>query len=244
VTRRFQTVDSVQGTKTDFLDCYYNCNNSNSDFHRLQQKCIYELPRVSSSGPTPSPSPRPEAFLDAGVFTPNHLKDAITRRLGLLTPEDAISAYCRGIESWFPIVSVSRLRSRLLITWDEAPLDVMLLCLSIILLTTTPPSSPEDVNEPSEFKPLYYYTKNIIASIEGLGINSFPVIQSRILVTLFEVAHGFYPASYISIGATIRAADALGIHPGAEISSYYPLDDEAKREETVLIWGGILILDR
>ncbi|KAK9252678.1 hypothetical protein V1507DRAFT_436037 [Lipomyces tetrasporus] len=211
---------------------------------RLRQTCKYELPRVSSSGPTPSPSPRPEIFLGSGTFTPSHLKDAIIQKFGPLTPEDTLSAYCRAIEPWFPIVSIPRLRSRLSLTWDEAPLDVALLCLSIILLTTTPASSPEDDNDPSEFKSLYLYTKSSMTATEGLGINSFLIVQSRILVTLFEVAHGFYPAAYISIGAAVRAADALEIHPGADASPSHSLDDGAKREETVLIWCGILILDR
>ncbi|KAH6669808.1 hypothetical protein B0J14DRAFT_671429, partial [Halenospora varia] len=211
---------------------------------RLRQTCKYELPRVSSSGPTPSPSPRPVIFLSSGAFTPSHLKNAIIQKLRPFTPEDTLSAYCRAIEPWFPVVSIPRLRSRLPLTWDEAPLDVVLLCLSIMLLTTTPPSSLEDDNDPSEFKSLYLYTKSSIASTEGLGINSFLIVQSRILVTLFEVAHGFYPAAYISIGATVRAADALEIHPGADASPSHSLDDGAKREETVLTWCRILILDR
>ena len=178
------------------------------------------------------------------MFTPSLLKNAIIQKLGPLTPEDTLSAYCRAIEPWFPIVSTSRLRSRLPLTWDEAPLDVALLCLSIILLTTTPPSAPEDENDPSEFKSLYLYTKSSMISTEGLGINSFLIVQSRILVTLFEVAHGYYPAAYISIGATVRAVDALEIHPGADAAPSHFLDDEAKREETVLTWCGILVLDR
>lgn len=195
-----------------------------------------------SSGPTPSPSLRPEIFLCSGAFTASQLKDSIIHKL--LTPADTLSAYCRSIEPWFPIVSIPRLRSRLTPTWDEVPLDVALLCLSIILLTTTPPASPEENDDPSEFKSLYLYTKSSITSTEGLGINSFLVVQSRILVTLFEVAHGFYPAAYISIGATVRATDALEIHPGADASPAHSLDDGTKREETVLIWCGVLILDR
>jgi hypothetical protein len=116
--------------------------------------------------------------------------------------------------------------------------------LSITLLTTTPPSSPDDDNDHSEFKSLYLYTKSSMTSTEGLGINSFLIVQSRILVTLFEVMHGFYPAAYISIGATVRAADALEIHPGADDSPSHSLDDGAAREETGLTWCGILILDR
>ncbi|KAI0123778.1 hypothetical protein BJ170DRAFT_687030 [Xylariales sp. AK1849] len=83
-----------------------------------------------------------------------------------------------------------------------------------------------------------------MASAEGLGINSLLIVQSRILVTLFEVAHGFYPAAYISIGATVRAAEALEVHPGADTSPSHSVDDGARREEEVMTWCGILILDR
>ena len=63
-------------------------------------------------------------------------------------------------------------------------------------------------------------------------------------MTLFEVAHGYYPAAYISIGTTVRAADALEIHPGTDASPLLSIDDLAKREDTVFTWCGILILDR
>jgi len=212
--------------------------------YRLHQSCIYDLPRISSSGPTPSPSPRPEiSLLSSGAFTASHLNDAIIQRIGHYTPRDIFSAYCLEIEPWFPIISVSRLRDRLPLTWNEAPLGISLLCVSIVLLTTTPPTSPEDENDPSEFKSWYLFAKTCIASTEGFGINSFLTIQSRILVTLFEVAHGLYPAAFISIGALVRAADALVSHPGGEMC-LRQLDDDEKRQEKVLTWCGILILDR
>lgn len=195
-----------------------------------------------SSGPTPSPSPRPEISHSLGPFTPSHLQDAIIQRLGVLEPEDIISAYCREVEPWLPIISVSRLRDWLPLTWSEAPIDIALLCISIVLLTTTPPSAPEDENDPSEFKALYLFVKTCIASTEGLGLNSLTLIQSRILVTLFEVAHGFYPAAYISISSIIRAADTLNDHTvGDPLLQFH---DGGNREETVLIWCGILVLDR
>jgi hypothetical protein len=121
---------------------------------------------------------------------------------------------------------------------------VALLCLSIILLTTTPPSSPEDDNDRFELKSLYFYTKSHITSAEGLGINSFLIVQSRILVTLFEVAHGFYPAAYISIGATVRAVDALEVHIGADDLHRHSLNYKPTHEDTVLTWCGVLVLDR
>ncbi len=211
---------------------------ANSDVCGLRQTCKYKLSSLPTS--TPSPPPKLEIFPGRGAFTPSNLKDAIIQNLEPLTPKDALSAYRRAVEPWFPIVSISRLRSQLPLTWDEAPLDFVLLYLSIILLTT----APRDGNGSSKFTCLYHHTKSGIASAEGFGINSFLVIQARILVTLFEVAHGFYPAAYISIGAAVRAADALAIHPGLDVSPSYSLDDQEKQEETASTWCGILILDR
>jgi hypothetical protein len=223
------------------LPALYNIANQAC---RRRQMCKYEPPRLSSSGPALPKSLGPEIFLGLGAFTPTHLKDAIIERLGPITPEDSFSAYCQAIQPWFPVVFVSRLRSRVPLTWDKVPLEVALLCLSIKLFTTPPPSSQEDDNDSSEFKSLYLFTKCSIASTEGLSINSSLIVQSRILVTLFEVAHGFYPAAYISIGAIVRAADALEIHTGADSLPFHSSDDRAKREEIVLTWCGILILDR
>ncbi|TVY23821.1 hypothetical protein LHYA1_G007573 [Lachnellula hyalina] len=211
---------------------------------RLRRQCKYEISQVGSPGLTPSPSPKPTVSFRSGLFALDHLKEAIIQELATITPEDVFLSYCQAIEPWFPVVSVSRLRSRLPPTWDEAPLDFALLCLCILLITATPPSSPEDSNNNSEFKSMYLYIKSNLASIEGLGVNSFLTVQSRILVTLFEVGHGFYPAAYISIGAIIRAADALEIRPWVDASPSASQNEEEQREETTLIWCGILILDR
>lgn len=67
-------------------------------------------------------------------------------------------------------------------------------------------------------------------------------MQSRLLVTLFEVAHGLYPAAYISIGATVRAADAL-IVLGEDLR-WTASASEHHTEERVMAWTGMVILDR
>lgn len=80
--------------------------------------------------------------------------------------------------------------------------------------------------------------------IEGLGVNSLELLQTRTLVTLFEVTHGFYPAAHISMGSVVRAADALVVHPATiNLLSNYP-SDKARQEESILTWCGITTLDR
>jgi hypothetical protein len=178
------------------------------------------------------------------VFTANSLKDAIIQRFGYLTLEDTLPLYRRAIAPWYPVISIPRLQSQIPQSWEQASLDVALLCLSIVLLTTPPTSSPESGDSLWEFKSLYCHMKTWISSTEALGLNSFQIVQARILVTLYEVAHGLYPAAYISVGATANAADALIIHSRAGAQPLRAADDETKREDSVLIWCAILILDR
>ncbi|OQU94685.1 Fungal specific transcription factor domain-containing protein [Cladophialophora immunda] len=221
---------------------------------RLHQRCEYDTSRGSLPVPTVSPSECSEtahtpAASDTSLFTADSVKNAIVHRLGSLTLEDSLSTYHREIEPWFPIISTTSLHNRLTQTcntWGEVPLDIALLCISIILVATPPSASPENEHCLSDFKSTYCQVKTWISSTEVLGLNSPQIAQARVLATLFEVAHGLYPAAYISIGATVNAADALTLHPGAAPRSPHSTGDENnwKREESALIWCGILILDR
>jgi len=196
------------------------------------------------SGPTPLPSPVPDILYGSGRLTPNLLKESVIQQLGTSTPEAIISGYCQEIEPWFPLISEPRLRTLVPQMWEYVSLDVTLLCLSIKLLTSTPSSSSEAEYSHDDLQSLYLYVKSSLSATEGLGMNSLLLVQSRILVTLFEAAHGFYPAAYISIGTTVRAVDALQSHPIGDFSLSQASDDGTKGDETLLTWGGILILDR
>lgn len=164
-------------------------------------------------------------------------------RLGSITPDDVFSKYTQSIDPWFPVIP-PRLQTQLPSSWTDASLDFTLLCLCIVMLSADPPPSSKVESHPSEFKSWYRCSKNWMALIEGLGINSIEIVLSRLFVSLFEVAHGFCPAAYISIGATARAADALTAHSGVHASPFHSSNDEAERQETILIWCGICILDR
>ncbi|KAF2115878.1 hypothetical protein BDV96DRAFT_59676 [Lophiotrema nucula] len=209
---------------------------------RFGRRCEYEVSKAPCLGPTPSQSPGSETFLASEPIAPSHLKNAVIHKLEPFTPESAVSAYHQAIEPWFPIAS--KLQGRVRPTWDETSLDVALLCLSILLLTTCPSSTAKSDGNTSELETLYLHTKSSLALAEGLGFNSFPLVQSRILITLFEVSHGFYPAAFISIGATLGAVDALEVHPTGDALQPHCLDGAVSDEESILIWCGILVLDR
>ncbi|KAL2842084.1 hypothetical protein BJX68DRAFT_244937 [Aspergillus pseudodeflectus] len=206
---------------------------------RLRQACHYEGRAISSPSSTPSSSL--DAELPLETLSPGHIKDAIAKKL-TSAPSDIFAIYIQSIHPWFPIIAQTP-PDQLPQSWNEASLDYTLLALCISLLCTSPPPSSGD-GTLSGLQSAYLHVKSWIAVIEGLGITSLKIVQARTLVTLFEVAHGFYPAAYISIGTTVRAADALEIHTDFSPSSSSSTTDESGREEAVIIGWAIRILDR
>ncbi|KAL2832303.1 hypothetical protein BJY01DRAFT_101583 [Aspergillus pseudoustus] len=209
---------------------------------RLHQLCQYEARVLPSPSPTAS-SPF-DAALPLETVRPGYIKAAIIDKLGPTSPGVLFSKYNQSIHPWFPIFS-QNFQDQLPQFWDEASLDCTLLALCIGLLCTSPHSSYPGYGGPQlEFQSTYLQAKSWIAEVEGLGINSVKIVQARILITLFEVAHGFYPAAYISIGATVRAANALRIHPCSQSTALPSAANQKGAEETILIECAIRILDR
>lgn len=233
-TKSYLVVDYVEGHNPSSQTC--QC--ANTGILRLHQACIYE-PR-SLPSPRSTQSPRSDAGLYSHPLTTDSVKCSIMQRLGTIGPTEIALIYSKDIDLWFPFMSLALLQSQVSLSLNEMSIDVALLSVSIILLNTNPPSLPEDPDNPSDFKSLYLCIKSWISLIEGLGINSLAVVQSRILVTLFEVGHGFYPAAYISIGSTIRAADTLMTHSDPDTLS----KDELVQADEIKAWGSILLLDR
>ncbi|RDH36051.1 hypothetical protein BDQ94DRAFT_167685 [Aspergillus welwitschiae] len=157
---------------------------------RLRQACHYEGQVVSS--PSSTPSYPLDAELHLGVLNSGHIKDAIATKL-TSAPSDIFATYIQSIHPWFPIIALT-LQDQLPKSWNEASLDYTLLALCISLLCTSPPPSSGD-GTLSGLQSTYLHIKSWIAVIEGLGITSLKIVQARTLVTLFEVAHGFYPAA-------------------------------------------------
>lgn len=250
MTGRFLNADSAQGMYLRLLfDISLKILLTLMAF-RLGHNCRYDDQRGPFSGPTvsSSPSPQADAWNPSTALTLDDVRRSIIQKLQSSTPEAIIALYCNYIETWFPILSTSRLRDKVPRTWGEVSLDVALLYLSIDLVTVWPEVDTDPTTEIEvpcqEFTSTYLQIKSSLALIEGLGVNSFQVIQSRLLLTLFEVAHGFYPAAYISIGAAVRALDALEISWGTDNLAPGSLPDDVKHEYKILTWCGVLILDR
>lgn len=126
-------------------------------------------------------------------------------------------------------------------SWDAASVDFVLLCFGIVLLTSAPEEVQGGYNLQAEHRSMYLLSKSWISLLEGAGLNSVQFVKARLLINLFEVAHGFAVEAYFSIANVVRAADALSVFQQQPMPQSMA---ETDIEEYMLMWCGIAILDR
>jgi hypothetical protein len=197
----------------------------------LGQLCIYKDSNVINEALGGAPNPE--------ALTPSDVKANIIAKLSNTDPREIMTSYSKTIHPWFCIFSQSALSRQHPITWDAAPVDFALLCCTIVLLNSTPQESQGTYILDSEHKSMYLMAKSWTSLLEGAGFNSINFVKVRLLISIFEVSHGLYPAAYLSVAATIRAADALVVFEGDSRSLA-----ETDTEEFRIMWCGIAVIDR
>jgi hypothetical protein len=167
----------------------------------LGQLCLY--------GDSDSTDEASENALNLDALIPADIKVNITKRLSSTNLSEIITTYSETIHTWVWIFSQSTLSREHPATWDTASVDSALLCFAIMLLNSAPRESQGAYVLSPEHKSMYLMSKARISMLEGAGLSSIDFVKARLLVNIFEVSHGLYPAAYLSIAATVRAADAL-----------------------------------
>ncbi|PQE03212.1 fungal specific transcription factor protein [Rutstroemia sp. NJR-2017a BBW] len=123
--------------------------------------------------------------------------------------------------------------------WEAGP-DLALLFLCMKLITSRPVDGLECAQNP-----VYITAKRFIALMEAAGMVSLLVLQSNILVTLYEYGQAIYPAAWMSAGWCVRYGTLLGINGFDESPQLLgPLGTRTEYEERVRTWWGVLIIDR
>ncbi|KFX93507.1 hypothetical protein V490_04805 [Pseudogymnoascus sp. VKM F-3557] len=213
---------------------------------RLHLTCTYQLTTPSATLPKSNPTSHVgvDILTDSATLTPSHIKRTLIQLLSNHQPNDAASAYCSVIKPWFHIISDDALCRRLPSSWDEATIDFTLLSLTIVLLCCVPKRHFSNESGHPHLMSLYFSAKACIALVEGAGNSSLEVAQSKLFIALFEVVHGFYPAAYMSIGAAVRAVEALIIHDESNAPLIQLAVSEERRGDIMMTWRGVLIVDR
>lgn len=166
---------------------------------------------------------------------PRHILDLLE---GISELRASASKYFDFIHPWMPLVSKRRFYDLYLQPSFQYRPDIALLLHAIKLLTTLPPTQPRNPRTR-----LYNAAKHFYLEVEGSNSLSVPVLQAGVLIALYELGQGIYPAAFLSVGACARYAHALGIDTSrtARVPKTLTL---VEIEERRRVWWAIVILDR
>jgi hypothetical protein len=154
------------------------------------------------------------------------------------------STFFATVHSYLPIVSKKTFYDHFLNPFVQRRADVAFLCLCMKLILWVPSESVQGGSEPQTVD--YLAGKQYLAELESAGAFTLPMLQGRVLMSLYEFGHGIYPAAYMSIGACAAQAFALGLGEEREMGE---VQGERRltwveHEERRRVWWAIIILER
>ncbi|RSL48041.1 hypothetical protein CEP53_009704 [Fusarium sp. AF-6] len=143
--------------------------------------------------------------------------------------------YFSTIHQWLPMISEKRLRD-IQLSLEDASHDLLLLCMKLCTISLG--------NYPPSQHPLYSLTKSLSSTAENAGLASLRLIQSLVLLSIYELSHAIHPAAYLTIGRAARLVILMGWHDRDAQQLFKPADTWSLREEQRRTWWSIFILDR
>lgn len=161
------------------------------------------------------------------------LKDEFDQPLGV---DQLVGQYFDTMHHWMPIISKLRMKRILQRSRDnmQADLAFLLSCMKLLLHAPEEGSLPEALS-------LYRVVKTCNLQLELAGVQSLMVIQGGVLIALYEIGHGIYPAGYTTVALCARQAISLGVH---NPDSPKFLQHWSDWEEQIRVWWFIVMLDR
>ncbi|KAF2095093.1 hypothetical protein NA57DRAFT_45245 [Rhizodiscina lignyota] len=148
---------------------------------------------------------------------------------------DISSTYFMNVHGWLPIIFKPRFFSRLATLNEDTNPNFCLLILAMRLVT-------QDANESiaSRFS-LYHIVKSLATLTETSP--SLDAVQARLLIAIFEMGRGLFPAANISIGAVASMAMSIGLQDKIK-ETLRDAVDWTYLEERKRAWWAIFIVDR
>jgi len=151
-----------------------------------------------------------------------------------------VKKYFASVHTWIPMLSRTRFRESLPVFWDESHHDLILLICCMHLITDV----PMNLDLENTASSLYTLVRRLYSLVDSMGIVSVELVQCKLLIALFEMAHGLQSAAYMSIGACSRMGVVLGIDKQPRQRAMENDNSWIRREEKSRTWWAIIIADR
>ena len=151
------------------------------------------------------------------------------------------SEYFEKNHAWMPVISKRRFYDHLLNPLLQPRADVVFLIFCMKLIAWSPLERSDESRPRTQ---AYLAAKHFLVEAEVAGMFTVQLLQAFLLVALYELGHGIYPAAYMSVGACARYGLALGIDRQTLSQSSNSTLTLLEQEERRRVWWTCLILDR
>lgn len=222
----------------------------------VSTQTLYTPPGTQEPSRTPctEASPSPELsiqayYLDSDLWSsckfPDNAKRSIFAPEGISTvlgnqfEIDAMKTrYFESVHTWMPIVSKIRLNRLVQRAGGHVKADIALLLLCMKLVQAVP---HEQQTEPSE---LYIMAKQFNSELELKGLLTLRMVQAGLLLSVYELGHGIFPAAFTTISHCARQGVSLGLHNKSATQFLGGSRSWVEWEERQRVWWMVMILDR
>ncbi|VUC37669.1 unnamed protein product [Clonostachys rosea] len=171
----------------------------------------------------------------------NSLQQGASNLLGVDRTE-ACARYFSSVHPWISFLSPKRLKNGG--KGSSADLDGCepLLILCFRLLTEELVDPPQETSQAS---PLYLSIRASLSAAADGGCVSLRLVQSLVLLSLYELGHAIYPTAYLTLAQAARMGTLMGLQSKTKASRLFtPANSWTLREEQRRTWWAIIILDR
>jgi hypothetical protein len=149
------------------------------------------------------------------------------------------STFFGTVHAFLPIISKKNFFDILLNPFLEQRADVAFLCLSMKVIVWAPSACDNDPMTAD-----YLGAKQYISELENAGVFTIPMLQGRLLMSMYELGHGIYPAAYISIGVCAAHGIALGLDQKSSVEDGGRRLTWVEQEERRRLWWAVIIMER
>ncbi|OKL61727.1 hypothetical protein UA08_03064 [Talaromyces atroroseus] len=129
--------------------------------------------------------------------------------------DDISTRYFRSFHLHLPIISRTRFYNNLITLGTARAADFSVLLLTICLITHAPALGYEHSHEaprPVEQQTLYLIARSLFAQVQVSCPPSVPLVQTSLLLAMYEYTHGRPDDAFVTIAGSARMAYAARIH--------------------------------
>ncbi|KAI0837057.1 hypothetical protein F5Y06DRAFT_297839 [Hypoxylon sp. FL0890] len=177
--------------------------------------------------PLPSDSAQPIAPISSSISLPSE-------------PVTVYERYFSTIHQWLPVLSKKRVRQHMAeggLALDS-PLHLLFLCMKLV-------SEPLPLEVSAKTYKPYIWVLETLLEVENSRLPCLQLLQSVILISIYEMSHAIYPAAYLRVGHASRLCIMMGFHDRKHATQLFkdPVTWTAREEER-RAWWAVFCLDR